>query len=157
MSILQSLDQYKHDNVYFCDSIKNNVMANGYFIRILYCMANCTMNGIYLKMDFREVNYEKYYQKYKCHFDIDVCMEITNHVNEIEQQLLAKISRIINGKTPQYKLAEQLKYGFIKLFCENPPPKYPADELFILKISGIWETDTNYGLTYKFSRTSCIE
>jgi len=53
----------------------------------------------------------------------------------------------ITGKYPQYKIYEQLKNGNIKLFSES------FDKItnkFLLKIAGIWETDTEYGLTYKF-------
>lgn len=154
MSILQTIDQYDHNNVYFCDCIKNNVMTNGYFVRILYCMPICTMNGIYLHINFNEVNYEKYYQKYKCFFDTEKCSKLVNSIYEIEKQLLDKISCIISNKIPQYKLAEQLKFGYIKLFCDMPPKQQTG--VFMLKISGIWETDINYGLTYKFTRVESV-
>ena len=55
MSILKTLDQYNHNNLYFCDTIKNNVMPNGNFIRMLYCMNNFTMNGLYLHIPFINV------------------------------------------------------------------------------------------------------
>jgi len=154
MSILQTIDQYEDDNVYFCDSIKNNVMTNGYFIRILYCMPICTMNGIYLHVDFNEVTYEKYYQKYKCYFDIEKCTNMLNKIYKIEKCLLEKVSHSICDKDPQYKLSEQLKFGYVKLFCETPPKQTTG--IFMLKISGIWETDMNYGLTYKFTRVSSV-
>jgi hypothetical protein len=44
------------------------------------------------------------------------------------------------------KIYEQLRNGNIKLF--NEVNKSFCS--FILKISGIWETQFNYGLTYKF-------
>jgi hypothetical protein len=62
----------------------------------------------------------------------------------IEENILKKIE--IKNKIPQLKIYEQLKNGNIKLF--NEVNKLSCS--FILKISGIWETHNNYGLTYKF-------
>ena len=36
LSLTKKLDQYNHKNVYLCESIKNRVMNEGNFIRILY-------------------------------------------------------------------------------------------------------------------------
>jgi hypothetical protein len=63
----------------------------------------------------------------------------------IEEGLLKKI--IINGKIPQYKIYEQLKNGNIKVFSETYDK---INTNFLLKIAGIWETETEFGLTYKF-------
>ena len=53
----------------------------------------------------------------------------------------------IKNKISQLKIHEQLKNGNIKLFNEVTNKNNCS---FILKISGIWETHSNYGLTYKF-------
>ena len=53
----------------------------------------------------------------------------------------------IKDKIPQYKITEQLKSGNIKFFSENIDK---INHYFMLKISGIWETDLCYGITYKF-------
>jgi hypothetical protein len=71
--------------------------------------------------------------------------KIIDSIKTIEESLLKKYE--IAEKTPQLKIYEQLQNGNIKLFCDigNRPAV-----TFILKISGIWETQFNYGLTYKF-------
>ena len=91
MSILKALDQYNSDNLYFCDTIKNNVMTNGNFIRILYCMHNFTMNGVYLHVPFRNVECEKYYQKYKFMFDVEGHKSLIKSIVGIEKNILDKI------------------------------------------------------------------
>jgi hypothetical protein len=154
MSILQSINQYNHDNVFFCDSIKNNVMTNGNFIRILYCMPNFTMNGVYIHLYISDLSYEKYYQKYKCIFNVNKFSELIEDVVTIEKNLLERVSQIIPGKSAQYKIAEQLRSGHIKIFSDSHPKQTSGS--FVLKISGVWETDTSYGLTYKFSKTNGI-
>jgi hypothetical protein len=68
-----------------------------------------------------------------------------NSLKNIEENILKKMG--IEDKTPQFKVYEQLKTGSIKIFGEAITKQ---NNLFILKISGVWETPQNYGLTYKF-------
>jgi hypothetical protein len=149
MNFVKNLNQYNRDNVYFCDPIKNNIMNEGSFIRILYSTHNVIFNGIYLLISFTDINIEKYYNKYKCSFNINTNKEILEHIRTIEYELLQKID--FKNKIPQYKIYDQIRGGNIKLFCDIPPKN---NNLFILKISGIWETQTNYGVTYKFIKVN---
>jgi hypothetical protein len=146
MNIVKTIEQYDDNNIYFCEAIKNNIMNDGSFIRILYSTHHFVINGIYLYINLNDVIIEKFYNKYKCNFNIALNKELINNLKVIEENVLKKI--IINNKIPQYKIYEQIKNGHIKVFCENNNIK--INNLFILKISGIWETNTNYGLTYKF-------
>ena len=145
MNIALNLDQYDEKCIYFCDPIKNNVMNDGNFIRILYANSLLTLNGIYISIKLNNVTAEKYYNKYKCNFDTSQHNDIIDSLKNIEKNILSKIN--IQNKIPQFKIYEQVKNGNIKLFYDigNKPTC-----CFILKISGIWETINNYGLTYKF-------
>ena len=144
MNLLVRTDQYNIDNVYFCDSIKNNIIVNGNFIRILYSTSKFTMNGIYILLNFDNFYIEKYYNKYKYTFDTMVNSELINFVRNVEKDILTKLN--IRDKCPVYKIYDQLKIGAIKIITD----KMEFNENIILKISGIWETDTEYGITYKF-------
>ena len=150
MNIIKSIDQYNINNIYLCDPIKNNVIVNGSFTRILYSTDIFTMNGVYLMIPFTEVTFEKYYQKYKCTFNMHHNLKTTNSLCEIESQLLQKVSSIIKHKTPQYQIQEQFKKSHVKIISDTTP----NTNTFLLKISGIWETETQYGVTYKFSAIS---
>ena len=48
MNLVQTIDQYNLNNTYFCEPIKNNVMPNGSFIRIIYSTNIVILNGINL-------------------------------------------------------------------------------------------------------------
>lgn len=146
MNIVKTIDQYDENNIYFCEAIKNNIMNEGSFIRILYSTYQFVINGIYLYISLNDITIEKFYNKYKYNFNINLNKELINKLKIIEENVLKKI--IINNKIPQYKIYEQIKNGNIKVFCENNNTK--INNQFILKISGIWETSVNYGLTYKF-------
>ena len=145
MNIIKTIDQFNKDCIYICDPIKNNIMMDGNFIRILYSNELFTLNGIYLYVYFNNINIEKYYNKYKCNFDINIHSNLINKLKEIEIAILKKIN--ITNKLCVYKIYDQLRSGNIKVFSDNINNIYNG---FILKISGIWETDNSYGVTYKF-------
>ena len=143
MNLVKSINQYNEDNIYFCEPIKNNVMNEGKFIRILYSTYNLVLNGIYLLVHINDITCDKYYNKYKCNFNTLHNKDIIDNIKTIEENILRKIEI---KKIPQLKIYELLRNGNIKLF--NEVNKSFCS--FILKISGIWETQFNYGLTYKF-------
>ena len=149
MNLTKTIEQYNHNNVHFCEPFKNNVMVNGSFIRILYSTKLFTMNGIYLSVPLNDVMFEKYYQKYKCTFNGQSNLKVTDKICIVESKLLQKAGTIIKNKIPQYKIQEQLKNSHVKIFSDDTPK--PSSSCFLLKISGIWETETHYGVTYKFS------
>jgi hypothetical protein len=68
-----------------------------------------------------------------------------DNIKIIEEDILKKYE--IKDKIPQFKIYEQLKNGNIKIFSDLTNK---TNVSFILKISGIWETQIHYGLTYKF-------
>ncbi len=145
MNIVKNIEQYSDDCVYFCDPIKNTIMNDGNFIRILYSTPLFILNGIYLAVMINQLTVERYFNKYKCAFDIANNMETIHRIKHIEETILSKIK--INGKMPQYKVYEQIRNGNIKVFADNIDD---VTNKFLLKIAGIWETDYSYGLTYKF-------
>jgi len=148
MNIVKTLHQYDENYIYFCEPIKNNIMDDGNFIRILYSTPTFVLNGIYLLIRLNDVIIEKYYNKYKCIFNVNAHKDTIESVKKIENNLLKKIN--ITNKLPHNKIYEQLRNGNIKIFSEVNGKT--NTNTFLLKISGIWETETHFGLTYKFSK-----
>ena len=73
--------------------------------------------------------------------------EIIKLLSNIENDILKQFN--INSK-PTYRLKEQLQY-FIKLFNDEYHKFKNLDNLeILLKISGIWLTNNEYGLTFRF-------
>jgi hypothetical protein len=149
MNIVKRIDQYDNNSIFFCEPIKNNVMNEGNFIRIIYSTSNVVLNGIYLLITLNDITCDRYYTKYRCNFNVANHKEIIDTLKIIEQDLLKKCEII--DKIPQFKINEQIKNGNLKIFSDTG--NKPTCSL-ILKISGIWETQNNYGLTYKFIKTN---
>jgi hypothetical protein len=149
MNIVKKIDQYDENNCFFCEPIKNNVINDGTFIRIIYSTHNVSLNGIYLLLTLNDISSEKYYTQYRCNFSVINHKDIIDSLKIIEEGLLKKCE--IKDKTPLFKINDQLKNGSFKVFTDICNRVMCS---FILKISGIWETQYNYGLTYKFIKVN---
>lgn len=159
MNICEDLEKYEEQCIYFCEPIKNNIISNGNFIRILYSKPFVLLNGIYLYFSLNIHSVEKYYNKLKCNFNASHHNHIIEKIKSMEEEILKKLDL---NKIPQYKLYEQFKNGNVKIFndliCKNKnidimERNDDGSSSFILKISGIWENDLYYGLTFKFVKT----
>lgn len=156
MNIVKTIDQFDIAGVFFNEPIKNNIMNEGQFVRILYSTDTFVLNGIYLLVNLNNIFIEQYFNKFRCSFNVDLNKDIINSLKDLEEQIIEKAGLHINNKVGQFKLYEQLQSGIIKLFFENNKiNNYNINtNKLILKISGIWETDTNYGLTFKFTNVN---
>ena len=48
MYLVNTIEQYNNNHLFFCEPIKNNIMTEGKFIRILYSNDHITLNGVYI-------------------------------------------------------------------------------------------------------------
>ena len=143
MNISLNKEDFSIDNVYFYEPIKNSIIENSSFIRLIYSNELMAINGIYIKIDFDNVTKTNDFSKQKITININDNAKIINYIKCIEYEILEKIN--IQQKRKIYKINEQLMTGYIKHLIDN---KYANS--FILKISGIWESENDYGLTFKF-------
>jgi len=144
MILIQKIDQYEDHYIHLCDPIKNNIIPDGNFFRIIYSTHDVTLNGIYLEIELKNVMCEKCYNKYKYSFNVTAHNALIAKIKNIEESLLNKIKF---NKKPCFKIYEQFSSGNIKLFAES---QSNINMRIVLKMSGIWENEQNYGLTYKF-------
>lgn len=138
MILYLEIEQIILNNIYFSDVIKNTVIENGKFVRLIYSSSNIILNGVYINVPviINKSSCNKYYFNF-------------HDNNNCKKKLIDIESLILNKydipKNKIYKLAQQLDQNTIKLF--NYIENYNK---IILKISGLWEDEHNCGLTYKF-------
>jgi hypothetical protein len=152
MKLVKTLDQYEGRYVIFCDSVKNNVVNEGTYIRLVYSTPIFSTNGLHMCFTVTPIAVDKCYSKYKITFDRQLHKEMIDKLKIIEEDIIKQVG--IEDKVPHYKITEQIKYGHLKLSVDDDVmPSLNNEMTIILKISGVWETDVNYGVTYKF--TNC--
>ena len=179
MHITIDINDFNTNYIMIGNKTKNIIIDNSDFYNLQYSNELFTSNNICFYFKFMNVNIDKYYNKYKCSFNTldnnvlysqEIKNRIINTKNKSSQQIykyLINNNNVINNiihieklildsfssiKTPQYKIKEQLLKNHFKILY-----KYPSIELnkeinmeVLLKISGIWVDNNNYGLTYKF-------
>lgn len=137
MNIAITTKDLSIDDIFFLDPIKNIIINNSKFIRIIYSNNLLTLNGIYLICN------------------IDNKDKSNNHgvllyIQSLEDNILNKFSK---EKIKNYKIREYFNNNFINTDytkCQETYTKY------ILKISGLWDASNNIGLTFKFLKLDTI-
>ena len=151
-------------------------MNGGFFIRIIYSNHLVSINGIHITFTLSGKIHEIYNNKYKFVLTSED-KGLLDFIQKLESDILNNVSNV-HDKIPQFKLYEQLITGNFKFFHHTsnyPPQKHNQSPLtravsphvlpnpantssitFVLKISGVWTTDTNYGITYKFTRVNTV-
>lgn len=154
MYLIVDINQYDRRSVYFCEPIKNNIVKNSDFIRILYLTQYMSLNGLYLLIQLNDVNCERYNNKYKYSFNVSNNFNIIEKIKSIEMDILNKYYMLKQTKSPSYDIYEMIKTGNIKNFTNFINLNTKQDCSFLLKISGLWETNNQYGLAYKFQKVN---
>lgn len=128
MNIILNDDDYSINNVYFTECTNDILNINEIYYKILYSNNIITLNGIYILLNINNYNSKT---------------TINNYLHNIEMDILNKI----NSKefTYIYKLVDSFNRFYNKnILLDNTENKY------ILKIFGIYESNNQYYLNFKF-------
>ena len=147
MNIVLTPEQFNKDKIYFTEPIENTVMEDSRFIKILYSNELVTLNGIFVDVKFKILHRENYFKKIKYTFDTGSNKEILQQIYNMESNILNHYNCNKNKKTI---IKDSLSSGMMKIF-PNPDTHIFTSNIFILKISGLWENATEYGVTYKIA------
>jgi hypothetical protein len=178
MNLVMDINDFNIQSVLLLDSKKNMIM-DGNFVRILYSDSFCSINGVYLllplSLDTKQFynesgfGYTEESSKQERLKNGNVANKTTlklktsdstnvNSLNKmilIEKQLLDFYKQYMKSeKTSSYSLRDQIYNESLKLYRNQNT--YLQNTFLnknitqhILKISGIWETSTHFGITYK--------
>lgn len=163
MNVVISPRDFNTQLVYFTDKKVNTHIPNSTFNRITYSTSDFIMNGIYIQFELNIRSTEKNFNNniYNCHFDaahphnkmvVDIFEKIEADILEKWNKTRAHVHAGSTSNRCCYDIIQQLHDGVISvwkqdLYISDKPQFYH----FIIKISGVWEneTDNEYGLTYK--------
>jgi len=146
MNVVLDISQFNKDCVHFQEPVRNTVMDNSNFVRIIYSNSLFALNGVFVHFSLRNARTERYFAKYKCTFDYGENKAVVAQLVGIEEEILRRAA--IPDKRRSFKIREQLQQGGIKLFANENDGQVGSS--FLLKISGIWETASEIGITFKF-------
>ena len=154
MNLAIPINQFNINSVFFQEAIKNTIMDDSNFIRIIYSNDICTFNGICLEFNLHITNVDKSFNKFKCMFDNVLSNNIIQSISKMEYDIISKYNINNTGKQPAFRISDQIKNGIIKVLSinNNNNNTVAHNATFMIKISGLWSNDLEYGLTYKFTQ-----
>jgi CRISPR/Cas system-associated protein endoribonuclease Cas2 len=155
MNIILDISNFQVGYLYFLQP-KQNMIMDGTFSKIIYSNDIFSLNCIYLhlplEIQYVEKNCNKFIAKLLC--DSSINSNIIQELSKIENRIIEYYKQINpnkGNKTPLITIHKQLLSGNLRLYknytISNEDVKNSVQ--FILKISGIWESHSEVGLTYK--------
>lgn len=152
MNLVLDYSQFYIGNVHFLDT-KKNIIIDGIFTKMVYLDDIVSLNAIYIV--------------FPCNCYIDRTMNRNNvmfSLNTHENQEIIELEKnILNNYMKHYQiskrmntsLATQISNGRTRLYKESTSHTNNANENednihIVLKISGVWETEDEIGITHKF-------
>ena len=155
---------FQVDDVFFSEK-KNNIIMDGTFSKILYSSRHFTMNGIFFDFPIhhtkpvvlpdeesdaaavtgshpkRDLIYNPYHPQ-----NISVLMDFC----KIEEDLLNAYKQFFRTeKQAQCCMKTQFFNGYVRVRSVYDSLVPFTENQYVLKLSGIWETGSSYGLSYK--------
>ena len=145
MNVILTYKQFQKNHIYFYEPIENTIMANSQFIKLIYSTEDLILNGLYILMNINISSKESYFKKMKYNFDLNNNRDLLNNIFRIEKEILNNYNH--SNKIQKLNIYESLNTSSLKIYPSSDSNKPPNN--FILKISGVWENEKEYGLTFK--------
>jgi hypothetical protein len=151
--ICENLKSLDYNAIIINEPIKNSVLQYNYFYKLLYSTNIVVLTSIFILFELNNVIFENDKALFNKTTSND---SVFNKLNQIEEYLLNLIN---NSKTKLYKFKELHENQYFKYSLFDDIEKFnnykyvntldEKNNKFILKISGIWESKENIGLTFK--------
>ena len=156
--ICENLKTIDYDAIIINEPIKNSVLQYNYFYKLLYSTPIVVLTSIFVLFELNNVTLEND----KAIFNKNTVNDsVFNKLNQLEEYVLNLVN---NSKTKLYKFKELQENQYFKYSLCDDIDKYNnykyvntldgKNNKFILKISGIWESKENIGLTFKIIITN---
>ena len=155
MNIILNPSHFHLGSTFFLDT-KSNIIMDGNFTKIIYSSEWFSMNGIYLSFNIHPcINNTKLNIKNILYYPVfsSENQETIQQLVEIEKRILNYYQQInSSSKTVVYTLRNQLQNGmmkFYKKYNNDYNSSSSSSSKYFIKISGIWENNNDFGITYK--------
>lgn len=149
MFLVTPIDNIDYKSIFYGEKVDNIILKDSLFVKLFYSTNNMILNGIYISVDLN-MSYLPMDTHSKMNFERNnYFFNVIEKLNKIENIILNKycvLNNELRNKNRILKLKQQLTKPYIKV-------PYTLSENYtkmLIKISGIWITETEYGITYKF-------
>ncbi len=155
MIIANNISNVNNNQIIYCNIMRNNII-NGFFTKINYTTEFIVLNGLYITLPICTTVYNNNKIKFDpaSHPNFKLISALSTLENDILNKYIKYKKLKINKKQI---LLLQLQTGFMKVYEDiadyadynNTFTGFNSHKRLVIKISGIWETSTECGITYK--------
>jgi hypothetical protein len=145
MNIYHTINNLDVNKITICNPIANKFSNYDKFYKILYNTNGMTMNSIYLLVDIDNAHVVEEHKKYKLVFNIDDY--IIEKIKRMEIALLEKANHFL-----QKDIVLNCNYNLLNnKYIYSPNTISKKNKKIYIRISGIWESNNQIGLTTKMT------
>jgi len=159
MNILAIPLENYDSNYLYCLESKPNLIMNGNFTKINYTHPHFTMNGLFFPIPISTSSHENSTENSNfIRFDPGSSYNkaIINSVIKIEQDVLSYYAAFFScNKICTLSMTKQFLKGKLKMNGLSNHPK--SGIVIVLKISGVWENEYEYGITFRWIEAKSIQ
>lgn len=150
MNIVLDLSQVEIINIHLMET-KKNIIIDGKFTKIMYSDQFISFNGLFIFFPLQHNKIDKLNNKNIFYFNIQQNSVLLKQTIDMEKLMIEKYMNEYNiSKKIVLSLNNQLNTGKFKLYNEMNKINKHMNSNIVLKISGIWETEDEIGIAYKF-------
>ena len=156
MSLISDNKKICYNNLFFSTPIKNNIKDNSLFYKLIYSDEHIVLKNLYFKLLVKPQRI--YLESSRAVISMEGSAELPDTIYDIEKSILHQFNSYINASgdkryTPCYSITDQVSTGSIRIY--NITNIHNEKEMnLLLKVSGVWVTKNNIGITYKFIYSS---
>jgi len=140
MNLYHKINDIDYQNFYFYKPVVNKITHYSYFYKLMYDVQLFTLNSLNIEIDIE--SYEIIEENKKYRVTIKIKEDFLDKIKLLEENIIKKITTTCKQNSSCYKYLTFNKLSYIY-------DKYPEKINLILRISGLWETNTSIGITSK--------
>jgi hypothetical protein len=155
MNIILDISNFQIGYIFFLNP-KDNIIMDGIFSKIIYSNQYFTLNGIYLHFPIEPQSIDKMMNKtiLKFYPSSPINLPLMQELSRLEYRIIEYYKQINQNKSSKKAmclLTKMLYSGTLILYKENHFANTIKDKKgqYVVKISGIWETSEEIGITFK--------
>tara|TARA_Y100000748_G_scaffold303740_1_gene309904 strand:+ start:1199 stop:1657 length:459 start_codon:yes stop_codon:yes gene_type:complete len=149
MYITTNIDEFKINNIFLHEPVKNIMKTGCEFMKIMYSNSIYVMNGVYLDIILNKVEIQKRKEMYKIRIDKVQNKDLLTMISKIELEILdllpSDLCRVYSLDN-EYDKSRQLK-NYSELDIQ---PGLYNNLTCTLRIFGVWKDAVKCGLNYQY-------
>ena len=139
MNLYHKINDIDYTKIFFYKPVVNKITHYSYFYKLMYDIQLFTLNSLNIEIEIE--SYEIIEENKKYRVNIKINESFLEKIKILEERIIKSVSTKQNSLSCyKYLTFNKLSYMY---------DKYPEKLNLILRISGLWETNTCIGITTK--------